>query len=96
MKQNASIKPEAQRLINQDLSWLEFNGLLLEEALEVSNPLLERVKLFCVFGDNLDGFFETRVAGLKQRSESPVSRSPGWIERERDVARHQSARSPTG
>jgi polyphosphate kinase len=75
MKPDASPKPETQHLINRDLSWLEFNQLLLEEALDSSNPLLERVKFFCVFGNNLDGFFETRVAGLKQRSESAVARS---------------------
>ncbi|MGO8697460.1 MAG: polyphosphate kinase 1 [Limisphaerales bacterium] len=79
MKQDASPKPETQHLINRDLSWLEFNQLILEEALDSSNPLLERVKFFCVFGDNLDRFFETRVAGLKQRSECPAPPGPDGL-----------------
>jgi polyphosphate kinase len=70
MKQNTPQKLTPQRLMNRELSWLEFNQLILDEAMDASNPLLERVKLFCIFGANLDDFFETRVAGLKQQIES--------------------------
>jgi polyphosphate kinase len=67
-------------LLNRELSWLEFNQRVLEEALDPSTPLLERVKFFCHFSANLDEFFETRVAGLKQQIESTtVERSPDGL-----------------
>ncbi len=58
--------------LNRELSWLSFNQRVLDEALDQKNPLLERVKYFCIVSSNLDEFFEVRVAGIKQQMESDV------------------------
>ncbi|MGI4853170.1 MAG: polyphosphate kinase 1, partial [Janthinobacterium lividum] len=73
---------------NRDESWLRFNGLVLEEAQDTTNPLLERVKFLAITASNLDEFVEVRVAGVLQRIEDgyqqpATSADDGMTEQER-------------
>ena len=69
-----------QWFVHRELSWLEFNQRVLEEACDAHNPPLERLKFLAIVAANLDEFFEIRVAGLQQQAESrPFDAGPDGL-----------------
>src|SRR6266852_7102560 len=63
--------------LNRELSWLEFNRRVLEEAQDSGVPLLERLKFLAIFGANLDEFFMVRVGGLQQKVQAGIAYGSG-------------------
>ncbi len=64
---------DATLYLNRELSLLEFQRRVLEEALDQNNPLLERLKFLAIFGSNMDEFFMVRVSGIRKQVEARIT-----------------------
>lgn len=74
-----SVKLDSSNYINRELSWIEFNRRVLEQANDETVPLLERIKFLAIFSSNTDEFFMVRVAALqnKIKANAPTTRPDG-------------------
>ncbi|MBC7562512.1 MAG: hypothetical protein H7305_06300, partial [Gemmatimonadaceae bacterium] len=67
---SVGVAGEAHLFFSRELSWLEFNARVLNEARDPRTPLLERLKFLAIFSSNLDEFYMVRVGGLRRKLKS--------------------------
>src|SRR4051812_19342390 len=68
---------DSERYLNRELSWLDFNARVLCLAEDETTPPLERAKFLAIFAENLDEFFQVRVAGLKDQQDAGLRATLG-------------------
>src|SRR5271168_4426029 len=76
-KSDAIALDDPSLYINRELSWLAFNRRVLDEGLDPSVPLLERIKFLAIFAANLDEFYMVRVGGLQQKMQAGIALGSG-------------------
>lgn len=81
----------ASEYLDEELSWLAFNDRVLEEALDLANPLLERLRFAAICASNLDEFFAVRMANLRERARPSHRRRDNVLPSQRVNERFQTA-----
>jgi len=83
---------DPRHYLNRHVEWLEFNRRVLEEARDIGNPLLERVKFLAITANNLDEFVEIRVSSFLQRIEHGSNEiSPDGLTTEQELDKLSAA-----